>query len=65
MVAIKVLPQEVATDPGRLAPLRPEARAASAISDPHLVTVFGVGESESFSYIATEFVMGTTLVGFR
>ncbi len=40
-----------------------EARAASALNHPNIVTVFEVGESGSLSYLAMEFVEGETLRG--
>src|SRR5471030_1131514 len=61
-VAIKVLPTELASDPERLRRFEFEARAASALNHPHILTVYDVGESEGVSYIATEFVYGKTLL---
>ena len=60
-VAIKVLPDEFARDPERLRRFEGEARAASALSDPHIVTVFDVGEEAGVSWFATELVEGTDL----
>jgi len=60
-VAIKVLPDEFARDPERLRRFEGEARAASALSDPHIVTVFDVGEDAGVSWFATELVEGTDL----
>jgi len=60
-VAIKVLPDELARDPERLRRFEGESRAASALSDPHIVTVFDVGEDRGVSWIATELVEGTDL----
>src|SRR5450755_1995941 len=45
-VAIKVLPSELAADPERLRRFEFEARAASALNHPHILTVYDVGESE-------------------
>jgi eukaryotic-like serine/threonine-protein kinase len=61
MVAIKVLPQELSADVVRLRRFEQEARAASALNHPNIVTVYGVGESDSVSYMATELVEGRTL----
>ncbi len=61
-VAIKVLPSELASDPERLRRFATEARAASALNHPHILTVYDVGESNGVSYIATEFVDGKTLL---
>ena len=60
-VAIKVLPEELAHDPERLRRFEGEARAASALSDPHIVAVFDVGEAEGVHYFATELVEGSDL----
>jgi len=60
-VAVKVLPEELARDPERLRRFEGEARAASALSDPHIVAVFDVGEAEGVHYFATELVEGSDL----
>src|SRR6266498_2041841 len=60
-VAVKVLPAEVASDPSRLKRFEKEARAASALNHPNIVTVYDIGASGSVSYIAMELVPGKTL----
>ena len=60
-VAIKVLPQAWAADPERLRRFEGEARAASALSDPHIVAVFDVGTAGGVQFFATELVDGTDL----
>jgi eukaryotic-like serine/threonine-protein kinase len=60
-VAVKVLPEEFAKDPERLRRFEGEARAASALSDPHIVTVFDVGEQDGIHYFASELVDGGDL----
>src|SRR5262245_10398959 len=60
-VALKVLPQEVASDAGRLRRFEKEARSASSLSHPNIVTVFDVGTDNATSYIAMELVEGVTL----
>jgi serine/threonine protein kinase len=60
-VAIKVLPADVAAEPGRLRRFEQEARAASALNHPNILTVLDVGSENSISFIATELVVGKTL----
>ncbi len=60
-VALKVLGEEVATDPARLRRFEHEARAASALSHPNIVTVYDIGVSETVPYIAMEYIIGRTL----
>src|ERR1700674_2854184 len=60
-VAIKVLPAAVASDPERLKRFEKEARAASALNHPSIVTIYDVGQTEGVSWIAMELVDGKTL----
>src|SRR5215472_4837955 len=60
-VAIKVLSPEVAGDPSRLKRFEKEARAASALNHPNIVTIYEIGSADSVSYIAMERVEGSTL----
>jgi predicted esterase len=59
--AIKVLPSELASDPERLRRFEREARAASALNHPGIVTIYDIDEHEGTLYIAMELVEGTTL----
>jgi serine/threonine protein kinase len=60
-VAIKVLPGELASDPDRLHRFEREARAASALNHPNIVTIHDIDEQEGTRYIAMELVRGRTL----
>jgi len=60
-VAIKVLPAELSLDASRVRRFEKEARAASALNHPNIVTVYDVGASDGHSYIAMERVDGQTL----
>ena len=64
-VAVKLLPHSLATDPQAVERFRREARAASAISHPNIVTVYDVGDSDRGWYIAMELVEGSTLASER
>jgi eukaryotic-like serine/threonine-protein kinase len=59
-VAIKVIPAELASD-GRLKRFEKEARAASSLNHPNIVTIYEIGTSDARSYIAMELVAGKTL----
>ena len=59
--AIKVLPADLAGDAERRARFEQEARAASALNHPNILTVYDIGDSESGLYIAMEYVEGRTL----
>src|SRR6266536_2727324 len=60
-VALKVLPEELALDRERLNRFEQEARAASALNHPNIVTVYDVGRAEATSFIAMELVEGKTV----
>ena len=60
-VALKVLPGEISADTGRLKRFEKEARAASSLNHPNIVTIYDIGTSDSIAYIAMELVEGRTL----
>ena len=60
-VALKILPQEVAADPDRLARFRQEARAVAALNHPHIVIIFSIEEHDAVPFMTMELVEGRTL----
>ena len=60
-VALKVLPEELLSNQEGLARFALEARSASALNHPNIVTIFEVGQAGSSPYIAMELIEGWTL----
>src|SRR5207244_1723282 len=60
-VALKLLPSSVTKDVSRLRRFEQEARAASALNHPNIITIHEIREVNSTLMIATEFVEGETL----
>src|SRR5512140_1736658 len=60
-VAIKILLPDVAEDADRLRRFVQEAKAASALNHPNILTVYEIGEYRDSHYIAAEFIRGETL----
>jgi serine/threonine protein kinase len=61
VVALKLLPAEYVSQDDRRRRFFQEARAASALNHPHILTIYEVGEDEGRPYIAMEYVEGETL----
>ncbi|HEV8203867.1 MAG TPA: UvrD-helicase domain-containing protein [Pyrinomonadaceae bacterium] len=61
VVALKLLPSEYVQQQDRRRRFFQEARAASALNHPHILTIYEVGEDDGKPYIAMEYVEGQTL----
>lgn len=60
-VAIKFLNEEFSKDTDKLSRFIQEAKAASALNHPNILTVYEIGEADGRNYIATELIEGKTL----
>ena len=60
-IALKILPTELASDPDRIRRFIREARAASSLKHPNVATIYEIGKSDEFHFIAMEYVEGQTL----
>jgi eukaryotic-like serine/threonine-protein kinase len=60
-VALKILPHEVISDPERLRRFEQEAKAASALNQPNIITIHEIGTYRDTHFIVTEYIDGETL----
>jgi serine/threonine protein kinase/tetratricopeptide (TPR) repeat protein len=60
-VAIKILPERLASDKNRLQRFVQEAKAASGLNHPSILTIYEIGTAGDSRFIATEFIDGETL----
>jgi len=61
-VALKVLPADLAAHRDRMRRFVHEAKAASALNHPNILTIYEIEESHSTHFIATEFIEGETFL---
>src|SRR5262245_5259592 len=61
LVAIKVLPAERVTDPDRKRRFVQEAKAASALDHPNIITIYDIDQAGGVDFIAMEYVVGKAL----
>src|SRR5574338_119085 len=59
--ALKLLPLALTADETQLSRFKNEARTASALNHPNILTVYEIGAEGDVQFIATEFIEGTTL----
>src|SRR5512134_2762743 len=60
-VALKILPEQLASHPERRTRFEREARAISSLAHPHICALFDIGEHEGTPFLVMEYVAGETL----
>ena len=61
LVAIKILPPDKVADPDRVRRFMQEARTASSLNHPNIVTIYDIAAEGDRQYIVMEFIRGKTL----
>ena len=61
VVALKVLPSDLSSNPERRQRLEREARAISRLSHPHICTLYDIGHQDGVNFLVMEYVEGETL----
>src|SRR4051812_23403620 len=60
-VAVKVLPEALASDPERIARFEREARMLAALNHPNIASLIGIDQSDGVHFIVMELIEGETL----
>ena len=60
-VALKILPHDAMANPSRRQRFVQEAKSASALNHPHIITIHDIGSADGVDYIAMELIQGRTL----
>ena len=60
-VAVKVVPEQLAQDPDRLARFEREAKAVAALAHPNILVLYDVGQEQGVPFAVTELLEGVTL----
>ncbi|MCA1622915.1 MAG: protein kinase [Acidobacteria bacterium] len=58
---LKILPEDLANDAERMRRFVQEAKSASALNHPNIITIYEIGETDDTHFIATEYIEGETL----
>jgi len=61
LIALKILPQDLANDAERMRRFVQEAKSASALNHPNIITIYEIGKTDNTHFIATEYIEGETL----